>query len=125
MKPKPDAAKRAMKRLRGWFRKVAAFCANPRVLLCFGIAWMITNGWAYVFVAVGTYLQINWMAAAGAGYLAIIWMPFTPEKAVTAALALILLRVLFPKDKKTRANLQRVYRNRRHQIKRRNRIESA
>lgn len=114
-----------MKRLRDWFRKAIAFCANPRVLLCFGIAWMITNGWAYAFAAVGTYLQINWMAAAGVGYLAIIWMPFTPEKAVTVAIALILMRVLFPKDKKTRANLQRVYRNRRHQIKRRNRIESA
>lgn len=108
MKPKPDAAKRVVKRLRGWIRKAAAFCANPRVLLCFGIAWMITNGWAYVFVAVGTYLQIKWMAAAGAGYLAIIWMPFTPEKAVTAALALILLRVLFPKDKHAFNVLKRI-----------------
>ncbi|MBE6568456.1 MAG: hypothetical protein E7657_07350 [Ruminococcaceae bacterium] len=46
---------------------------NPRFLLCFGIAWMLTNGWAYVFLGVGAFYEIDWMTAVGAAYMAFLW----------------------------------------------------
>lgn len=81
--------------------KILQFLLNPRFLLCFGIAWMITNGWSYIAAAVGAWLNIPWLAGAGAAWLAILWIPFTPEKIVTVAIAIGLLRWLFPKDEKT------------------------
>ena len=90
-------------------KKVILFILNPRLLLCFGIAWMITNGWSYVLLAVGTYFKIGWMAALAAGYLALMWVPGTPEKIITVAIAIFLLRVLFPKDEKTLGILREWY----------------
>lgn len=82
-------------------KKILWFFANPRLLLCLGIAWMITNGWSYIFVAVGTALGIGWMAAVGGAYLTFLWVPFTPEKILTVIIAIFLLRKLFPNDQKT------------------------
>ena len=82
-------------------KKILWFFANPRLLLCLGIAWMITNGWSYIFVAVGTALGIGWMAAVGGAYLTFLWVPFTPEKILTVIIAILLLRKLFPGDEKT------------------------
>ncbi len=82
-------------------KKVILFILNPRLLICFGIAWMITNGWSYILLALGTYFKIGWMAALAAGYLALMWLPGTPEKIITVAIAIFLLRILFPKDEKT------------------------
>lgn len=88
--------------------KAKAFCGkwvrfflNPRLLLCVFIAWMITNGWCYVFVFVGTTFGITWMTVAGAAYMSFLWFPFTPEKVVTLIIAIALMRALFPKDEKT------------------------
>lgn len=86
-------------------KKAAQFLLNPRLLLCFGIGWMLTNGWAYVLFGLGTWLQIEWMIAASGAYLAILWFPFSPEKLFTAVIAIFLLRRLFPHDKKTLAVL--------------------
>lgn len=80
---------------------IANFFANPRLLLCLGLAWMITNGWSYVMVGIGTLLGIGWMIAVGTAYLALLWVPFTPEKIITFFLAILLLKWLFPKDQKT------------------------
>ena len=82
-------------------KKILWFFANPRLLLCLGIAWMITNGWSYIFVAVGTALGIGWLAAVGGAYLTFLWVPFTPEKILTVIIAIFLLRKLFPRDEKT------------------------
>lgn len=82
-------------------KKIVQFIANPRLLLCFGIAWIITNGWSYILLAVGTWLEINWMIAVAGGYLAFLWLPVSPEKLVTIAIAMVLLRFLFPNDQKT------------------------
>ena len=90
-------------------KKVILFITNPRLLLCIGIAWMITNGWSYVLLAVGTYFQIGWMVAVASAYLAILWLPISPEKILTAAIAIGLLRWLFPKDQKTLAVLSDLY----------------
>lgn len=82
-------------------KKILQFCLNPRLLLCFGLAWFITNGWCYVFAAVGAYFGITWMTVVGSAWAALLWFPFTPEKIVTLVIAIFLLRLLFPRDKKT------------------------
>lgn len=82
-------------------KKIIQFCLNPRLLLCFGIAWFITNGWCYVFAAVGAYFGITWMTVVGGAWAALLWFPFTPEKIITVVIAIFLLRLLFPKDQKT------------------------
>ncbi len=82
-------------------KKVLKFIFNPRLLLCVAIAWMITNGWSYVLLGIGTFFGIHWMTAVAGAYLTALWLPFTPEKIVTFAIAIFLLRVLFPKDEKT------------------------
>lgn len=82
-------------------KKFARFFLNPRLLLCLGIAWMITNGWSYIFTACGAYFGITWMTAVGAAYAGFLWFPFTPEKIITVIIAIFLLRLLFPNDKNT------------------------
>ncbi len=86
-------------------KKAVYFILNPRLLLCFGIAWMITNGWSYIMLAVGTAFSIPWMIAVASAYLTILWLP-SPEKILTCAIAILLLRLLFPRDKHTLGVLQ-------------------
>ena len=88
-------------------KKAVQFIANPRLILCFMIGWMITNGWSYILMAVGTYFEIPWMMAVAGAYLAFLWLPVSPEKIVTFAIAIALLRWLFPNDQKTLAVLKR------------------
>ncbi len=74
---------------------------NPRLLLCLLIAWMITNGWCYVFTVIGTACDIPWMIVTGTAYMSLLWVPFTPEKIITVIIAIFLMRLIFPKDEKT------------------------
>ena len=87
-------------------KKWVQFLLNPHLLLCFGLAWMITNGWSYVMFALGTWLNIHWMIVVAGGYLTFLWLPVSPEKIVTVAIAIALLRQLFPNDQKTLAVLR-------------------
>ncbi len=96
-------------KLRHNLKKAGQFIANPRLILCFMIGWMITNGWSYVMFGVGTYLGIEWMIAVSGAYLAFLWLPVSPEKIVTFAIAIALLRWLFPNDQKTLAVLKGWY----------------
>ncbi len=82
-------------------KKILSLVFNPRFLLCFGLAWIITNGWSYILFAVGTLCEIGWMMAVSGAYMTFLWLPFTPEKLLTLALAIVLLRWLFPHDQKT------------------------
>ncbi|MBE6541175.1 MAG: hypothetical protein E7672_01875 [Ruminococcaceae bacterium] len=82
-------------------KKVIQFILNPRLILCLGIAWMITNGWAYVVLGIGTIFEITWMIAVGSGYIALLWLPISPEKILTVAIAIALLHAIFPNDTKT------------------------
>ena len=91
--------------IRQKIKKIIQFILNPHFLLCFGIAWLITNGWAYVLLAIGTYFNIGWMVAVAGAYLTFLWLPISPEKIVTVAIAIILLRLIFPRDQKTLAVL--------------------
>ena len=96
-------------KIKTWIKKILQFLLNPRFLLCFGLAWMITNGWCYIFIGVGTFYEIGWMLALGSAYLAFLWLPFTPEKIVTVPIAIAFLKWFFPKDEKTLAVLQQMY----------------
>ena len=95
-----------MKKIKDKIKKIILFIANPRLLLCFGIAWIITNGWSYVLLGIGTYYSIGCMIAIASAYLTFLWLPISPEKIVTVAIAMVLLRFLFPNDKKTLGTLK-------------------
>ncbi len=94
---KNERIKRLWKKLKRKLRMIGKMILNVRFLLCFGIAWMITNGWSYVMLALGTAWGIPWMIAVSGAYLAFLWLPISPEKVVTVAIALFLVRILFPK----------------------------
>ena len=87
--------------LRNSIKKVVQFLLNPRLLFCLGIAWLITNGWSYIMLGIGTYWEIGWMIAVSTAYLAFLWLPVSPEKIATVLIAMALLRFLFPHDRKT------------------------
>ena len=89
--------KRILKTTKKWLMVIL----NPRLLLCLFIAWMITNGWSYVLTVIGTLLNIPWMIITGTAYMSLLWVPFTPEKILTVIIALFLMRLIFPRDKKT------------------------
>ncbi len=95
--------------MRNKLKKIVQFILNPRLLLCVFIAWIITNGWSYILLGIGTYYKIEWMMAVAGAYLAFLWLPVSPEKVVTFAIAIALLRWLFPNDQKTLAVLRRFY----------------
>ena len=79
-------------------KKILQFLLNPRFLLCFGIGWIITNGWAYFLFGLGSFTDVGWMKAVAGAYLAMLWFPFTPEKIITVGIAIALLKWLFPHD---------------------------
>ncbi len=82
-------------------KKLLRFLTNPRLILCVLLAWLITNGWSYILFGIGTYFGIGWMTAVSGAYLAFLWLPISPEKLATLAIAIALLRFLFPNDQKT------------------------
>ena len=101
-------------------KKALSFIFNPRLLLCLAIGWIITNGWCYVFVALGTLLDISWMLYIGGAYLAFLWTLPTPEKLITLAIAIFLLKRLFPNDTKTLTvliNMQKKIKNKIAELK--------
>ena len=96
-------------KIKGFFKTAVQFILNPRLLLCFGIGWMITNGWSYALLGLGTWFENEWMIGIASAYLAFLWLPVSPEKLVTVAIAITLLRWLFPHDKKTLGILKKTY----------------
>ena len=97
-----------LKNLWEWLKLLGKVLINPKMLLTFGIAWMITNGWSYVFVGFGIRFDIKWMLSIGLGYQAFLWFPFTAEKIITVAIAIFLAKVLFPRDIKLQTELQKL-----------------
>lgn len=87
-----------------WYKGILFKCYHKikpyltwRILLCFGMAWMITNGWCYIFIFFGSLFHLNWMRNIGLGYLAFLWLPCTPEKLITIPIAIWFHKRLFPK----------------------------
>lgn len=104
-------------KIKYWVKTVVQFILNPRLLLCFGLAWIITNGWAYITGAVALWLKIEWLGAIAGAYLAALWIPFTPEKIITVIIAIFLLKLLFPNDKKTLEKLHNMKEKAKSEIK--------
>ena len=48
------------------------------------------------------------MQTVAGAYLAILWVPLTPEKILTIIIAMFLLKKLFPKDEKTLGILRQI-----------------
>jgi hypothetical protein len=96
-------------KIKGFLKTALQFILNPRLLLCIGLGWMITNGWSYVLFGMGTWLENEWMLAVSGAYLAFLWLPVSPEKLVTVTIAITLLRWLFPNDQKTLGILKKTY----------------
>ena len=59
-------------KIKYWIKTVVEFILNPRLLLCFGLAWIITNGWAYIVMGLGLLIENEWLIGISGGYLAII-----------------------------------------------------
>lgn len=67
-----------------------------KMIPCLLISWLITNGWAYVFAALGPVLGWSWMTVAGSAWIAILWMPWTLEKPlITIPLACLIYRLIY------------------------------
>lgn len=64
---------------------------KPSIGISFFLAWMITNGWAYILIATGT----GWVRTIAITYAGILWLPFTPEKVITIPLAFWIQKKLF------------------------------
>jgi len=96
-------------KIKRFFIKSLQFLLNPRFLLCFGIGWIITNGWSYIMLGFGIFTDISWMVAVASTYLAILWLPISPEKIITFAIAIGLMKLLFPRDEKTLGMLKKGY----------------
>ena len=92
-------------KLKKKIRSAAEFLFNPRLLLCLAAGWFITNDWSYVLLVLGTLLHNAIMIAVATGYLTFLWIPFTPEKIVTVAIAIFLLKLIFPSDTRTLGKL--------------------
>ncbi len=105
-------------KIKNFLVKTAKFLFNPRFILCFGLGWMITNGWSYLLFGLGMYWQIGWMIAVSSAYLAFLWLPISPEKLVTVAIAIGLMKWLFPKDEKTLGVLHDLYEKAKQALKR-------
>ena len=100
---------RMKEKFKNFIKKAVQFLLNPRLLLCFGLGWMITNGWSYILFVLGTWLKIGWMVAVSGAYLTFLWLPISPEKIITVAIAMWLMKVLFPNDTKTLGVLREMY----------------
>ena len=106
MSDNPQEEKSFKTKIKHWLKTAIEFILNPRLLLCFGIGWIITNGWAYIAFAIATWLGIEWLIAVSGTYLTLLWIPATPEKIITIIVAIFLLKLIFPNDKKT---LEKLY----------------
>lgn len=90
-----------LQKIKRWVLMLIRFLLNPHFLICYGLGWLVTNGWSYILFIIGITFDIAWITAIATAYLAFLWLPVSPEKIVTVAIAIYLLRRLFPDDKDT------------------------
>lgn len=100
--------------------KMLKFFINPRLLFCLLVAWFITNGWSYVLFAISSYFHLKWLQGFSGAYLAFLWLPISPEKVVTIAIAIVLLKFIFPNDKNTLAVLENLFYKAKETLKKKN-----
>ena len=88
---------------------IIRYLKDPKLFVSFLLAWMITNGWAYIFIGLGAYLNIKWMSAVGTGYVAILWLPCTPEKLITVPISVFIYKLFTRKNKRNEDNKKIIY----------------
>jgi hypothetical protein len=66
------------------------------MLISFGIAWFITNGWCYLLIIIGK----GWVRAIALAYAGFLYLPFTIEKPITIWIATRIQKLLFIRRKK-------------------------
>lgn len=96
------------KKLLKLLKTLKYFFVNPHLVICFAIAWIITNGWAYASLVLGTRFGIKWLTVVAGAYIAVLYSPLCAEGILTFIIAIGLMKLLFPKDEKT-LRLIRVY----------------
>lgn len=92
-------------KIKKYIKIAAEFLLNPRLLLCLGLGWLITNGWSYILFAIAAVMNIKWLMGIAGAYLTFLWLPISPEKIVTVALAIFFLKKFFPHDQRTLGRL--------------------
>lgn len=88
-----------------WLLQVVKILITPKLLMTFGIAWFITNGWSYFILVLGEVLHNDIMLWIGGSYQAFLWFPLSMEKVITVAIALWLAKWFFPNDLKLQKHL--------------------
>lgn len=96
-KIKPEWKQKLKYKIKLWSKLVL----NWRFLVCFGLAWIITNGWSYILLTLGLAFKWKWVARIAATYIAFLWLPITPEKVITVAISLFFVKNMFPNHNKT------------------------
>jgi hypothetical protein len=97
-------------------KTVRNFLLNSHLVICFAIGWIITNGWAYAALGIGTYYEYKWLVAIAATYLAILWSPLCAEGILTFIIAIFLMQKLFPEDEKTLKTIKVYFRRYRSKL---------
>ena len=69
---------------------------------------MITNGWAYIFIAIGPMLNISWMTIVGIGYVSFFVDAIHTRKIDNNTSCNFFVKWLFPKDEKTKKELENI-----------------
>ena len=71
-----------------------------KMLMVFGVVWIATTGWAWVFLILGPILHIPWMTRVGGGAQIFFWNPFINEKLLTIPFSIWLYKKIFKEDPK-------------------------
>lgn len=69
-----------MSKVKNYIKKLYNIVSNPQFAICLFIAWMITNGWGYLFIIFGYCINNKVLLTIGSSYVAFLWVPGTPEK---------------------------------------------
>ena len=83
-----------------WLEHVIRPYLKPSMFFSFGTAWMITNGWAYLFITFGSGI----LKIIGGFWATMLWFPLTIEKPITIAIALWIQKTFFIKRGVTNEN---------------------
>ena len=98
-----------MKRFFKWLWKYLKPFTNPRFLISFGIAWIITNGMWYIMAFVPIPFLPEWLIWFSRSYIGFLYLPWTPEKLITIPMAIFFHLKLFKNDSKTHEQLEDMY----------------
>ena len=75
-----------------------------RMLMVFGGIWLLTTGWSYVFLIVGSAANLGWMWKIGVGAQVFFWNPLINEKLITIPFSIWLYKKIFKEDPNSTKN---------------------